>query len=179
MIPFDDLATLDDKIWRLRLGGSGYPEIARRLSVTIDEVHKVVVARELDQLSRTAGDSKEAARARELARLDLLGARMASITDWTPEVSGGRPMPSHNEVIKATNAQLKISKARRKMLGLDTPEVHEHRVSGTLTHVHDLTHLARLLSRLPEEHFAALRAAEVAFAQLEEGPGDGDAVDAH
>ena len=160
---------IDEQVWCLRLAGNGYLMISRRTGLPVAEIKAIIEARQALQEQQTAGVTHQAAKARELARLDQFDQRLAVVTDWVPEASRGRSPPTHNEMIRAVRARVMVSQHRSKLRGLYTPQEVNHHHSGTITHVHDVQALAGLLAQLPDEHFAALQAAEVAFSQLEDG----------
>ena len=100
----DEKAVLD-----LRKQGCTYAEVAERLGMSSASQAYRVAQRALAELPR---ESAEEVRAMELERLDAMHRAV-----WDAAISGD---------LDAFDRALKVAESRRKLLGLDAPQKHQH-----------------------------------------------------
>jgi transcriptional regulator with XRE-family HTH domain len=138
----DEKAVLD-----LRKQGCTYAEVAERLGMSSASQAYRVAQRALAELPR---ESAEEVRAMELERLDAMHRAV-----WDAAISGD---------LDAFDRALKVAESRRKLLGLDAPQKHQHaHVVATYERLQPLEKRARLVEAIAalQAELAELDAVEV------------------
>lgn len=97
---------------KLRIAGATYSEIARQLGYADKASAFKDIQRALEQARQELEDAAAVLRTLEVARLDQL-----TLALWGQAMAGD---------VKSVDAIRRLSESRRRLLGIDAPERHEH-----------------------------------------------------